>query len=176
MVPILQHWWVCLCIHVMPFGGGCTHAQLFSCVWLFVTLWTVVLCTPLSVGFFQTRILECIASSPFRESSRPRDQACISCITYIAGRVFTAEPSGKPLVVDIWTLKVHWMRMKWCQTSFLKMKAPKQDFQSYLILWLNKLKNCKQDQKISFLFFPENEKWWGQEEKRRRWVRKKSKR
>ena len=29
------------------------------------------------------------------------------------------------------------------------MKAPKQDFQSYLILWLNKLKNCKQDQKIS---------------------------
>lgn len=37
--------------------------------------------------------------------------------------------------------------MKWCQTTFLKMKAPKQDFQSYLILWLNKLKNCKQDQK-----------------------------
>ena len=74
---------------------------------LFVTRWTVVLYTPLSVGFFQTRILECIASSPFRETSQPRDQACISCITYIAGRVVTAEPSGKPLVVDICTLKVH---------------------------------------------------------------------
>ena len=83
-----EHWCVCLCIHVMPFGGGCTYAQLFSRVWLFVTLWTVVLHSPLSMGFFQTRILECIASASFRGSSRPRDQACISCITYTAGSLY----------------------------------------------------------------------------------------
>ena len=135
---------------------GCIYARLFSRVWLLATLQTVVLQAPLSTGFFQTRILECIASSSFRGSSRPWDQACISCITCTAGRVFTAELLGKPLVVDICTLKVHWMRMKWCQTSFLKIKAPKQDFLSHLILWLSKLKSCKQDQKF-FFFFPENE-------------------
>ena len=131
---------------------GCIYARLFSRVWLLATLQTVVLQAPLSTGFFQTRILECIASSSFRGSSRPWDQACISYITCTAGRVFTAELLGKPLVVDICTLKVHWMRMKWCQTSFLKIKAPKQDFQSHLILWLSKLKSCKQDQKFSFFF------------------------
>ena len=46
--------------------------------------------------------------------------------------------------------------MKLCQTLFLKMKAPKQNFQIYLTLWLNKIKNCKQDWKFSL--FPENEK------------------
>ena len=43
---------------------------------------------------FQARVLEWVAISYSRGSSQPRDRTCISCI---AGRFFTAEPSGKPI-------------------------------------------------------------------------------
>ena len=42
-------------------------------------------------GIFQARILEWVASSSSRGSSRPRDWTCPSCIT---GRFFTTEPPG----------------------------------------------------------------------------------
>ena len=45
-------------------------------------------------GIFQATILEWVAMPSSRGSSQPRDQICIS---YIAGRFFTAEPLGKPL-------------------------------------------------------------------------------
>ena len=41
----------------------------------------------------QARILEWVAISFSRESSRPRDQTCVFCI---AGGFFTTEPLGKP--------------------------------------------------------------------------------
>ena len=40
-------------------------------------------------GIFQARILEWVAISFSREASRPRDRACISCVSSIAGRFFT---------------------------------------------------------------------------------------
>ena len=46
-------------------------------------------------GIFQARILEWAAISFSRGSSWPRDRTLITCI---AGRFFTAEPQGKPLV------------------------------------------------------------------------------
>ena len=46
-------------------------------------------------GIFQARILEWVAISFSRGSSRPRDQTWVSCI---AGRRFTTEPPGKPKV------------------------------------------------------------------------------
>ena len=46
-------------------------------------------------GIFQARILEWVAIPFSRGSSQSRDWAWVSCI---AGRVFTAEPPGKPLV------------------------------------------------------------------------------
>ena len=42
-------------------------------------------------GILQARILEWVAISFSRESSRPRDQTCGSCI---AGRIFITEPWG----------------------------------------------------------------------------------
>ena len=54
-------------------------------------------------GIFQARILEWVSMSSSRGSSRPRDQAHISCVSYTAGRVFTAEPSGKPRYTHSWT-------------------------------------------------------------------------
>ena len=44
-------------------------------------------------GILQARVLEWVAMPSSRESSRPRDPTCISCI---AGGFFTAEPPGKP--------------------------------------------------------------------------------
>ena len=45
-------------------------------------------------GILQARILEWVPISFSSGSSRPRDQTCIS---YIAGRSFNAEPPGKPI-------------------------------------------------------------------------------
>ena len=44
----------------------------------------------------QARILKSTAMPSIRESSWPRDQTHISCGSWIAGRVFTTEPLGKP--------------------------------------------------------------------------------
>ena len=63
-------------------GGGLVTK---SCLTL-VTPWTVAHQAPLSMGFFQARILEWIAISFSRGSSRPRNQTRVSCI---AGRFFT---------------------------------------------------------------------------------------
>ena len=55
----------------------------FSCVWLYVTLWTVTHQASLSMGILQARILEWVAISPSRRSSPPRDLThvpYVSCI------------------------------------------------------------------------------------------------
>ena len=57
-----------------------THTYIYACfaqwlshVWFFVTPWTVAHLVPLFMGFFQTRILEFVAISYSRGSSRPRN-------------------------------------------------------------------------------------------------------
>ena len=47
-------------------------------------------------GIFQARILEWVAVSSSRGSSRPRDASCISLISCIASRSFIADSPGKP--------------------------------------------------------------------------------
>ena len=47
-------------------------------------------------GILQARIVECVATSSSRGSSRPRDQTLVSCVSCIVGRFFSGEPSGKP--------------------------------------------------------------------------------
>ena len=49
-------------------------------------------------GIFQARILEWVVISFSRGSSWPRDQICVFCI---AGRFFTSEPPGKPLLTSL---------------------------------------------------------------------------
>ena len=56
-----------------------------SCVWLFVNLWTDYSPPSSSVhGILQARILEWIATSSSRGSSRPRDQTLVSWVACIA--------------------------------------------------------------------------------------------
>ena len=49
-------------------------------------------------GISQTRILEWVAISFFRGSSQPRD---LTQVSYVAGRFFTTEPTGKPSVCSV---------------------------------------------------------------------------
>ena len=44
-------------------------------------------------GILQARLLEWAAMPSSRGSSQPRNRTCVSCI---AGEIFTTEPSGKP--------------------------------------------------------------------------------
>ena len=60
--------------------------KLLSCVRLFATPWTAAHQVPLSMRFFQGRILDLVAISFSRGSSQPRDQTQVSCT---AGRSFT---------------------------------------------------------------------------------------
>ena len=61
-------------------------AQSLSCIWLFATPWTVSTPGSLVHVIFQERILEWVAISFSRGSSRPGDQTQVSCT---AGRFFT---------------------------------------------------------------------------------------
>ena len=75
------------------------------CIQSCLTLWDPTDCSPpgCSVhGISQARILEWVAISSSRGSSRPRDQAHISCL---AVRFFTTEPRGKrvDLTLNIFT-------------------------------------------------------------------------
>ena len=55
----------------------------FSSVRLFEALWTVAHQAPTVHGILQTRILEWIAMPSSRVSSRPRNQTCVSYISFI---------------------------------------------------------------------------------------------
>ena len=72
---------------------------LLSHLWLLATLWTVARQAPRCVGLFSARILEWVATSSSRGSSRPRDQPLISCISCAAGGFLTTEPQGKPALL-----------------------------------------------------------------------------
>ena len=61
----------------------CVCVRWLSCVWLFVTPWTVACQAPRSMGFLQARILEWVTISSSRY------QPGISCVSCIAGRFFT---------------------------------------------------------------------------------------
>ena len=83
----------------------------FSCVQP-GTLWNVVCQAPLSTGFSRPEYwnelpfpsMEWIAMSYPRESSQSRDQACLSWSTALASGFFTIVPSGKPVVIYMYSI------------------------------------------------------------------------
>ena len=78
---------------LLPF---CSCAQSFQS--------SLALCSPMDRSppgssvheIFPARILKCTAKLSSRISSQPRGWTCVSCISYIAGGFFTAEPPGNP--------------------------------------------------------------------------------
>ena len=81
---------------------------LFVCCCL-VTKYVQLFCNPMHCslpglyvhGTSQARILEWVAISFSTRSSQPRDQSCLSCISALAVRFFSAEAPGKPNVREI---------------------------------------------------------------------------
>ena len=59
----------------------------FSCVGLWVTLWTAAPQAPLFMGILQARKLEWVAMPSSRGSSQPRDQTRVSCVSCTGRRV-----------------------------------------------------------------------------------------
>ena len=89
---------VCVCVCV------CVRAHTCSVTWLCLTLCDSVDCSlPGSSvhGISQVRILEWVAISSTRRSSRPRDWTCISCVSCIAGGFFLylLSHQGKPILL-----------------------------------------------------------------------------
>ena len=81
---------VCLCVCV------CVCARTLSRVWLCDS----VDCSPPGFpihGILQASILEWVAISSSRGSSRPRDWTCISCLAHIDRWVLTTVLPGKPV-------------------------------------------------------------------------------
>ena len=63
------------------------------------TLWDPMDCSPPGssvLEIFQATILEWVAISSSIKSPKPRDRACISCSSYIAGKFFTTSYQGSP--------------------------------------------------------------------------------
>ena len=58
-----------------------------SCVWLFVTPWTLARPVPLSIGTSQARIQEWVTTSFSRGSSQPRDRTPMSYVSCLGRRV-----------------------------------------------------------------------------------------
>ena len=82
----------------LRFLSSCVHAKsLQSCP----TLCNPVDCSPSGCsvhGIFQARILEWVAISFSRGSSRPRDQTCISCLLPWQAGSLPLAPPGKSFV------------------------------------------------------------------------------
>ena len=70
-----------------------------SCVWLFMTPWTVACQTPLYTGILQARILEWVAIPFSRDLPDPEIKTTISCI---AGDSLPSEPAS--------ARRGHWIR------------------------------------------------------------------
>ena len=74
------------------------------CCYCLVTKSCPILCNPVDCSLpgssvheiSQARIIEWVAISFLRGSSRPRDQTHIFCISCLADRFFTTESPGKP--------------------------------------------------------------------------------
>ena len=71
----------------------------FSYVRLFMILWTRSHQALLSIGFPRQEYWRGLPFPSPEDSSRPRDQTCVSHISCIAGGFFTTEPPGKPSMI-----------------------------------------------------------------------------
>ena len=59
---------------------------------------------PLVCGIFQVRVLERVAISSCRGSSRPRDQTCLSCLSCIGKQIFYQDTTWKTPYSTLWSI------------------------------------------------------------------------
>ena len=92
----------------------CVHAQLLSCVWLFVSSWTVAHQATLSMDILQSKNTGVDYISYSKGSSQCRNQTQISCI---ADGFFTVWATGQRY------LKSNASSKQYCQTNFGEVKC-----------------------------------------------------
>ena len=91
--------WRCSTLATNPWRcchSCCAVLNRFSCVQLFVTLYTVAFQAPLSMGYSRQGYWSGLPCPLPGESSWPKDPSPSSCSSCIAGRFFTTEPPRKP--------------------------------------------------------------------------------
>ena len=91
----------------------------------------------------QARILKWVAISFSRDSSWPGDRTCDSCIPFIVGKLFTAEPSAKAykqFIMKIFFFN-EWgknsLLNKWCQENYncLSKRKRQRERQTETLSW-----------------------------------------
>ena len=86
-----------------------TYACMLSRVWLFATLWTVAHQDPLSMAFFQARILEWVVIPFPRGSSQPRDWTWISCVSCIGRLILYHWATWEACKIEKCYVKDNWV-------------------------------------------------------------------
>ena len=105
--------------HFFPPLSVCAHARSFSCV----RLCNAVDCSPPGPSvhvIILARILECVVISFHRFCSQPRNWTCVS---WIARRLFTTEPPGKPLPLP-GNCRLDWLRQPSPTQNLRGFQAP----------------------------------------------------
>ena len=88
---IYIYMFVCVCVlYSKTSSKVCVHE--FSRVQL-LTPWTTACQAPLSMGFSRQEYWNGLPFPPPGDLSQPSDPTRISCVSCVAGRYFTAEPS-----------------------------------------------------------------------------------
>ena len=85
-------WW-----HLILANSFWALLCVFSCVWLFATLWTVAHQAPLPMGILHARIIEWVAMPSSGESFQARVRTCISlCLLHWQTESLPLSRQGSP--------------------------------------------------------------------------------
>ena len=112
-------------VNIMYVNFVCVLSH-FSCVWLFVILWTVTRQAPLSMVFSRQEFYSGLPCPPPGDLYNPGDWTCVSNISWLADRFFstratwevqvnctsTKMPSGPVTVV--WIYGIFEKKTIWC--------------------------------------------------------------
>ena len=92
-------WWdyFVVVIHIWNYLSRCVCMYVLSCVWLFVTLWTVAHQTPLSVEFSRQEYWSALSFLPPGDLPNPGVKPVSLCLLHWQVDSLPLVPSGKPL-------------------------------------------------------------------------------
>ena len=131
------------------------HDQSLSCVWLFVTPWTVACQAPLCMEFLRQEYWSGLTFPPPGDLPNPETEPSSPASSALSGRFFTTEPRGKP-ILWYWGAFNWWSLFRLCS---LKDHGGKEilSIHSEFAAWVRYKSvgfrnNCHQGKVCSFLY------------------------